>query len=90
MIHCNLLTMGNLFYNKNNNESGAIFNSWSFSKINYIFFGLGVALIIIGYVIMSLGETYSFQSLTFAPILLFIGYIILIPLALLYKENKKK
>ena len=82
--------MGNLFYNKDKSESGAIFNSWSFSKINYIFFGAGVSLIIIGYVVMSYGETYSFQSLTFAPILLFIGYMVLIPLALLYKQNKKK
>ena len=81
--------MGNLFYNKDNHDSKAIFNSWSFSKINYIFFGAGVTFIILGYIIMALGETYSFQSLTFAPILLFIGYIVLIPLALLYKENSK-
>ena len=45
--------------------------------------------IILGYLIMALGETYSFQSLTLAPIILTIGYLVLIPSALLYKEKEK-
>ncbi len=38
---------------------------------------------------MALGETYSFQSLTLAPIILSIGYLVLIPLALIYKDKSK-
>jgi len=44
-------------------------------------------LIIIGYFVMASGEVNSFQSLTLAPIMLFAGYIIFIPLALLYRDK---
>ena len=37
---------------------------------------------------MASGEVYSIQSLTIAPIILFLGYIIFIPLALIYKDKK--
>jgi hypothetical protein len=45
-------------------------------------------MIILGYVIMAVGDTYSFQSLSVAPILLTIGYIFLIPASLIYKDRK--
>tara|TARA_B100001540_G_scaffold209793_1_gene184789 strand:+ start:1051 stop:1284 length:234 start_codon:yes stop_codon:yes gene_type:complete len=77
--------MSKLFY-KGNDNSRAIFDSWSFTKKNYILFILGIIFIISGYIIMALGETYSFQSLSLAPVILTIGYLVLIPLALLYKE----
>ena len=79
--------MSKLFY-KGDSKSNAIFDSWSFSKINYILFAIGIVFIIIGYVIMGLGDTYSFQSLSIAPVILAIGYLALIPGALIYKEKK--
>ena len=45
---------------------------------------------ILAYLIMALGETYSFQSLTLAPIILTIGYLVLIPSALLYRGKNIK
>ena len=83
----NFVYMSNLFHN-NKDNSGNIFDGWSYDKENYIFFGVGIITIIAGYIIMATGDTYSFQSLSLAPILLFIGYIILIPFALLYKKKK--
>ena len=63
------------------------------NQLNYdpkfLFFS-GILLIILGYFIMVLGEVYSFQSLTLAPIILFIGYIVLIPSALIYKRGITK
>ena len=82
------VNMSKLFY-KSDGESKAIFDSWSFSSKNYFLFIAGVITIIIGYIIMSLGETYSFQSLTLAPILLTIGYLVLIPYSLIYKDKKE-
>ena len=79
--------MSNLFHN-NNDDSGDIFSGWSYNKKNYIIFCAGIITIILGYIIMATGDTYSFQSLSLAPVLLFIGYIILIPIALLYKKKK--
>ena len=63
--------------------------SWGFSKLNYLFFTFGLISIFFGYIVMAKGEVNSFQSLTLAPIFLFLGYIILIPISLLInrKEN---
>ena len=59
-----------------------------FSKLNYLLFILGLLMIIIGYIVMATGHVNSFQSLTLAPILLFLGYIILIPLSLIISTDK--
>ena len=80
--------MGKLFY-KGDSKSNAIFDSWSFTNKNYLLFISGIIFIITGYIIMALGETYSFQSLSLAPIILTIGYLVLIPSALLYKKKEK-
>ena len=63
-------------------------NNWSYSKTNYILFFTGLISIISGYIIMAKGAVYSFQSLHFAPILLFFGYIILIPISLFYHKKE--
>ena len=86
-MNCNFMGMSNLFHN-NKDNSGNLFQGWSYEKENYIFFVAGIVSVILGYIIMATGETYSFQSLSLAPILLFIGYIILIPIALIYKKRK--
>lgn len=82
-----LNTMGNLFH-KNEDNSGNIFEGWSYTKKNYIFFVCGVIMIILGYIIMVTGETNSFQSLSLSPIILTIGYLVLIPASLMYKEKE--
>ena len=79
--------MSKLFYNDNSNESNTLFELWSFNKANYLLLLSGIFLIILGYSIMAYGEVNSFQSLTLAPIILFIGYIILIPSSLIYKKR---
>ncbi|MEE9190418.1 MAG: DUF3098 domain-containing protein [Candidatus Neomarinimicrobiota bacterium] len=64
------------------------FESWTFTKINYVIFGIALLFIILGYVVMASGSVNSSQSLTVAPILLFIGYLILIPVALMYRQEQ--
>ena len=72
---------------KNNNNSVSLFEGWAFGKTIYILFTIGVFMLIIGYYLMASGSVNSFQSLTLSPILLFLGYIIIIPLALVYREK---
>jgi len=79
--------MSKLFHNKDSDSNASLFESWDFTTINYILFGIGLALIIVGYLVMATGEVNSFQSLTLAPIMLFIAYIIVIPAALIYREK---
>ena len=62
---------------------------WDFSKFNYYIFIFGLISIFFGYIVMAMGEVYSLQSLTIAPIFLFIGYIIIIPLSLIIKIKEK-
>jgi len=79
--------MSKLFHNKDSDSNTSLFESWDFTTTNYILFGIGLALIIVGYLVMATGEVNSFQSLTLAPIMLFIAYIIVIPAALIYREK---
>ena len=64
-----------------------LIDGWAFEKTNYTLFVIGVLLIITGYFVMTNGTVNSFQSLTLAPILLFLGYIIFIPAALIYRSK---
>ena len=59
---------------------------WPYKRKNYLLFGVGVFVIIVGYLIMYLGDVNSFQSLVISPLLLLLGYLVIIPLALLYKK----
>ena len=60
--------------------------SWPDKRKNYILFGVGVFVIIVGYLIMYSGEVDSFQSLVISPLLLLAGYLVIIPMALLSKK----
>ncbi|MEE4312238.1 MAG: hypothetical protein V2J62_10265 [candidate division KSB1 bacterium] len=57
---------------------------------NYSIFGIGILIIVLGYVALSRGPADSFWSLTVAPILLIVGYCVVIPLAILYKRKAPK
>ena len=65
-----------------------LFEGWAIKKINYLIFLIGLLLIVFGYIVMALGEVDSFQSITVAPILLFLGYVVAIPTALIYRAKK--
>ena len=59
---------------------------WPYKRKNYLLFGVGVFVIIVGYLIMYLGEVNSFQSLVISPLLLLVGYLVIIPIALLVRQ----
>ena len=75
---------------KDNKDVKQLFKGWAFGKKNYLIFSIGLALVIIGYIFMANGEVNSFQSLTLAPIMLFLGYIVVIPASLVYRDKSKK
>ena len=60
--------------------------SWPYKRKNYVLFGVGVFVIIMGYLIMYSGEVDSLQSLVISPLLLLAGYLVIIPMALLSKK----
>ena len=60
--------------------------SWPYKRKNYVLFGVGVFVIIVGYLIMYTGEVDSFRSLVISPLLLLAGYLVIIPMAFLSKK----
>ena len=73
---------------KKQSKEVQLFEGWAFKKNNYLIFLVGLLLIVAGYIIMATGSVDSFQSLTLAPIMLFIGYLVVIPIALIYRPKK--
>ena len=62
-------------------------NSLPFKKENYLLFVFGLVVIILGFVALAQPPWDSFSSLTLAPILLVVGYCVIIPVAILYKKR---
>jgi hypothetical protein len=63
-------------------------NPLRYSRRNWTFLGAGLGTILIGYLCLSQPPVDGFLSLTLAPILLVIGYCVLIPLGLLLGESR--
>ena len=55
-----------------------------FTKKNYILFAIGLCFIVLGYI------TLGYGSVTLAPILLVLGYCVIIPIAIIINGGKKK
>lgn len=58
-------------------------------KNNYILFGLGLLLIILGFYFMGQGNWDSTSSLVVSPILLFLGFVVVIPTSILYRKKSE-
>jgi hypothetical protein len=61
---------------------------FSFGKKNLYILGIGLGLLVIGYIMMSQPPVNGFLSLTMSPIVLLIAYLIVIPIAIMYGRNK--
>jgi hypothetical protein len=55
-----------------------------FTSKNYILFAIGLFVIVIGYI------TLGYGSITLAPILLVLGYCVIIPIAIIINGRKEK
>jgi hypothetical protein len=55
-----------------------------FTKKNYILFAIGIFVIVIGYI------TLGYGSITLAPILLVLGYCVLIPIAIIINGGRER
>lgn len=58
-----------------------------FTRKNWAIFALGLATIVLGYIFLSIPPAEGFLSLTLAPILLVLGYCVLIPMAILVRDR---
>lgn len=60
------------------------------SKYNFYLLYLGIGILILGYYLMSLGTWDNFISLSVSPVILLIAYLVLIPVAILFKKRSSK
>ncbi|MEE2659592.1 MAG: hypothetical protein VX733_13885 [Candidatus Latescibacterota bacterium] len=61
--------------------------SLPFTRRNWILFAAGIAVIAVGYLMLRIPPADGFLSLTAAPILLVLGYCVLLPMAILARGN---
>lgn len=55
---------------------------WPFGRKNYILFGIALAVMILGFVLLGQG------SEVMAPLLLVLAFVVLVPAAILIKDQK--
>jgi predicted Co/Zn/Cd cation transporter (cation efflux family) len=58
-------------------------------KINFLILGLGIIVIFAGYVCMSENSVFGFLPTVVSPILLVLGYCVIIPIGILKKSKKE-
>lgn len=63
--------------------------SLPFTKENYYLLLLGIAVIVAGYIVMEIGGAYDALALVVSPIILVIGYCVIIPFAIFYKKKNR-
>jgi len=59
-------------------------------KENYIFLLVGIIILVLGFFLMAQDPYDATISLSISPIILLIGYIIIIPLSILYRKRNPK
>ena len=70
-----------------NKDSKHWLSELPFSRTNYFLFIAGLIVIVLGYVLMGTGELNSVQALSVSPIVLLIGYLVIIPVAIMYRKK---
>lgn len=66
------------------NRNETLSAEWPFGSKNYILFGVAILVIVIGYFLLGSG------SMTMAPILLVLGYCVLIPVAIMVRSGPEE
>ncbi len=56
---------------------------------NFVIMGVGLLVILAGYLTMLTGSVEGFLPIVVAPILLVVGYCVLIPIGILYRPGSK-
>ena len=59
-------------------------------RYNYYLLFLGIGILILGFYFMAQGPWDNPLSLSISPIVLLIAYIVILPLAILFRSSKKK
>lgn len=62
--------------------------SYYWNNMNFVIFGVGVVLAIIGFYLSSVKPWNSDASLVYSPIILVVTYVLIFPLSILFSKKK--
>lgn len=57
---------------------------------NIIYILAGVAIVTLGYILMGSGDALGFVPLNISPFVLVLGYLVVIPMGIMYGARRKK
>ena len=69
------------------NKPKALIGALPFTKLNYQILGVGILCIILGYIALAQDPWDGTMPLVVAPILLVLGYCIVIPIGILFRKR---
>jgi uncharacterized membrane protein len=70
-------------------KKGRVDDVFPLERENFIILGAGVLCIVLGYVALSGNTVEGFRQLTLAPILLLLGYCVIVPIGIMYRKKPK-
>ncbi len=70
--------------------SGARPFKMPFEQSNIVYILIGIGVVTLGYIIMGMSETMGFLALDVSPIVLLLGYLVVIPMGIMYGARRKK
>ena len=59
-------------------------------KANLVIFSIGILSLIVGNILLSMGPATNVWSLSVAPVVLLIAFLILLPLSIMYRSKVSK
>ena len=66
------------------NKKKKVDNTLPFGRKNLQILTIGLVMIVLGYIAMAQPPVDSFWSITAAPVLLILAYLVIVPLAIMY------
>jgi hypothetical protein len=72
------------------NKQKAFVGTFPFTKLNYQILGVGILCIVLGYIALAQDPWDGTMPLVVAPILLVLGYCVVIPIGILFRKHTKE
>jgi ABC-type Fe3+ transport system permease subunit len=64
--------------------------SFPFERSNYIIIGIGIVVLVLGYILMAEDTVDGFWAMVVSPILLVLGYCVIIPYGIMKKSKTER
>ncbi|MGA2622723.1 MAG: hypothetical protein ABSF91_02635 [Bacteroidota bacterium] len=70
-------------------KKGKLDSIFPLERENFIIIGVGLLVIVLGYIALSENKVEGFMPLVVAPLLLVLGYCVIVPIGIMYRKKDK-